>query len=229
MRFLITNDDGIEAPGLKALERVVEELNASCITIAPDKHLSGCSHQVTVASPLTLVGCGKDRYSLNGTPADCVRVGLIYLAADVDFVLSGINDGGNLGVDVYMSGTVAAAREAALLGKPAISLSQFRRQRDVSNWQGSGEMAFRLLQDLLLRRHPPRTFWNVNFPDEPNQKTQDVPINDCPLDKHPLQIDYNLVAGNLFYRGEYQLRKHSPGTDVGRCFAGSVSVTNVEV
>jgi 5'-nucleotidase len=229
MRFLLTNDDGIDAPGLATLERVVEELNASFITIAPDKHLSGCSHQVTIDSPLNLVGCGKDRYSLNGTPADCVRVGLKHLAADVDYVLSGINDGGNLGVDVYMSGTVAAAREAALLGKPAISLSQFRRTRDVSNWQGSGEMAFRLLQDLLLRRPAPRTFWNANFPDEPNQNTQQVSINDCPLDKHPLLVNYDLVEGSLFYRGEYQERAHSPGTDVGRCFAGNITLTNVEV
>ena len=107
MKFLLTNDDGIDAPGLDVLRRAAESLG-ECVTVAPHEHLSGCSHRVNTHRPLWAEEVGPGRYSLDGSPADCARIGLLHLATDADWVLSGVNDGGNLGVDVHMSGTVAA-------------------------------------------------------------------------------------------------------------------------
>ncbi|MDQ3333363.1 MAG: 5'/3'-nucleotidase SurE, partial [Planctomycetota bacterium] len=111
MKFLLTNDDGIDAPGLALLREVVAE-RAEPIVVAPDRHLSGCAHRVVTEEDLVLDDRGDGRFALNGTPADCVRVGLLHVCSDAAWVLSGVNDGGNLGVDTFLSGTVAAAREA---------------------------------------------------------------------------------------------------------------------
>src|SRR6187431_3376512 len=109
MKLLLTNDDGVDAPGLQALRGAVAQLG-EMISIAPLLALSGCSHQVTTDRPLRLVSLPENRYSLDGTSADCVRIALFSVAPDAEWIFSGINDGGNLGVDTFMSGTVAAAR-----------------------------------------------------------------------------------------------------------------------
>src|SRR5437588_8229336 len=111
MKFLLTNDDGIAAAGLCALDRAARDLGET-VWAAPHIHLSGCSHRVTTDQPLrvTRVDAGAQtsaRWAIEGTPADCVRVGLAHLAPEADWVLSGLNHGGNLGADVHISGTVA--------------------------------------------------------------------------------------------------------------------------
>ena len=113
MKLLLTNDDGFDAPGLDALLKAAEGLG-ECVVLAPRQPLSGCSHQVTTHEPLRVERRGLSRYSLSGTPADCVRIGLRQLVPDAGCVLSGINQGGNLGSDVFYSGTVAAVREGVL-------------------------------------------------------------------------------------------------------------------
>src|ERR1043166_3476254 len=128
MKFLVTNDDGIDAEGLAALVEAAA-LCGDVICVAPDSHYSGCGHRVTTDRPLKLSRAGDDRWALDGTPADWVRVALAHVVPDVDWVLSGINHGGNLGVDVFHSGTVAAVREAALHGKRAIRPRPHRRAR----------------------------------------------------------------------------------------------------
>lgn len=228
MRFLLTNDDGIEAPGLRTLERVADELNASFVTVAPDAPLSGCSHQVTTDRPLQCLPAGTNRYSVNGTTADCTRVALTHLGLDIDWVLSGINDGGNLGVDIYMSGTVAGAREAALFDIPAIALSQFRRSRAPSDWEHARQMALKTLQHLMDEPLPDRAFWNVNLPDV--DVAQALPdIVHCPLDNNPLPTAFDHLDGNLFYRGNYQQRKRAPGSDVHTCFDGKIALTQIRL
>src|SRR5438552_11865483 len=107
MKFLLTNDDGIAAAGLDALSRAVATLGET-IWVAPHAHLSGCSHRVTTEQPLRAKQTAPGRWAIEGTPADCVRVGLAHLASQADWVLSGVNHGGNLGADVHISGTVAA-------------------------------------------------------------------------------------------------------------------------
>src|SRR5262245_40287267 len=133
MKLLLTNDDGIDAPGLAALARAAADLGQT-ISIAPHLHLSGCSHRVTTDQPLWLEPRGEARFALDGTPADCVRVGLAHAVPDAEWVLAGLNLGGNLGADVHHSGTVAAVREAALHGKPGIALSHYRRAAVELDW-----------------------------------------------------------------------------------------------
>src|SRR5436853_363994 len=133
MQFLLTNDDGIDAQRLAALAAAAEALGPA-IWIAPHTHLSGCGHRVTTDQPIRLIPRGHERWAIDGTPADCVRVALAKLAPEVDWVLAGMNHGGNLGADVYHSGTVAAVREAAYHGKPAIAFSQYRKRGQEIDW-----------------------------------------------------------------------------------------------
>ena len=126
MNILLTNDDGWGAPGLRALESVAGAFG-NVWTIAPRDHMSGISHQMTFEVPMTLDEKSNQSFALSGTPADCVRVGLAQLDISFDWVLSGINKGANLGSDIFVSGTVAAAREASLFGCRAIAISQHLR------------------------------------------------------------------------------------------------------
>jgi 5'-nucleotidase len=154
VKFLLTNDDGIEAPGILALEEALRGLG-QCITVAPDQHLSGCSHQATTHRPLELTRLAERRFALNGTPVDCTRVALLHLAPDCDWVIAGINAGGNLGADVYLSGTVAAAREGALLGKRGIAISQYFnfRQGLPMDWNNATRWTQALVR-MLMNAYP---------------------------------------------------------------------------
>jgi 5'-nucleotidase len=224
MKFLLTNDDGIEARGLVALARAVESLG-SIVVVAPDRHLSGCSHQATTARPLELVQLAGGWYSIDGSPADCTRVGLVHLAPDVDWVLSGVNEGGNLGADVFLSGTVAAAREACLLGKPAIAISQYVRRRPI-DWEQTAAWTRGVIELLLEQPPAPGRFWNVNLP-QPHSSGPMPPLVFCPVDPHPLPVNFEVIDGKLHYRGRYQDRKQTAGHDVEACFAGQIAVSQI--
>ncbi|MHC4406853.1 MAG: 5'/3'-nucleotidase SurE [Planctomycetota bacterium] len=225
MQILLTNDDGIEAPGLEVLEGELRRLGR-VVVVAPDSALSGCSHQVNTQRPIRVRRLGEDRYATDGTPADCVRLGLSHLASEANWVVAGINDGGNLGVDVYLSGTVAAVREGALFGKPAIAFSHYRRKGIPIDWPTAGVMTARVLEILRSRTLEPEAFWNVNFPhldgeDDPPE------VVFCPLDHSQLPIDYEARGWQFQYRGVYRQRDREPGTDVDVCFAGRIAVTQV--
>lgn len=227
MKLLLTNDDGIDAPGLAALQQAVAKLG-SAITVAPHEHLSGCSHQTTTNRGLKLTEVASSRYSLDGTPADCTRVGLLHVEPDVDWVLSGINEGGNLGVDVFMSGTVAAVREAALLGKPAVAFSQYQTGREPFDWQATAQLVEHLLPELMSHRLQPGAFWNVNFPD-PVACRQKPKVVFCPLDHEPLPVSYHQQDGLFHYRADYHGRPRRNGSDVDVCFSGNIAVTQIPI
>src|SRR6516165_357288 len=163
MRILLTNDDGIEAPGLEALHRAARELGDP-VVIAPVATLSGCSHRVTTDEPIRLKERGPGRFAIEGTPADCVRIGLHGVAPDAAWVLAGINAGGNLGADVHHSGTVAAVREAVLHGLPGIAFSQYRKKGLTVDWVCAAKWVRQLMRDLLARPQKKGTFYNVNLP-----------------------------------------------------------------
>lgn len=224
MRILVTNDDGIDAPGLAVLAQVAERFG-EVLVVAPRDHQSGCSHMVTTHRPLTVEQRGEQRYAVDGTPADCVRVALRHLRLEVDWVLSGVNDGGNLGVDIYLSGTVAAAREARLLGKPAIAFSQYRRSKTV-RWDRASVYAQAALADILDEPSCERSFWNVNFPD----LEEDIlpPIVAATWDPAPLPVQFVEVEGQPIFRSRYQERGRTPQHDVDVCFGGAISVTRLK-
>src|SRR5450759_2160532 len=122
--LVLTNDDGIHAPGMWALIQAASGMGR-CRVIAPCGPISGCGHQVTTHLPIQITPDGEGNLAVAGTPADCTRLVIFSLATDVGWVLSGINAGGNLGTDVYHSGTVAAVREAAIRGVPGIAVSHY--------------------------------------------------------------------------------------------------------
>lgn len=226
MKILITNDDGIAAPGLAALEAFAGKLGEVTV-VAPADHQSGCSHAATTDQPLRVIEHAPRRLAVTGTPVDCVRLALLHLAPDADLVLSGINDGGNLGVDLWMSGTVAAVREAALLGRPGVAFSQYRRRGRMANWQQSSRWAAAALEAVLDQAYEPRSFWNINLPDL--DATDTPAVRFCQPNPEPLPIRYEPADGAWHYRGDYHARPRQDGCDVQICFSGQISASRLAV
>jgi 5'-nucleotidase len=227
MKLLVTNDDGIDAPGLAALAEVAA-LHGTLTWVAPHTHLSGCGHRVTTDGPIRLMARENGRWAIDGTPADCVRVALAKLAPDVAWVLAGLNHGGNLGADVYHSGTVAAVREAALHGRPAIAFSQYRKRGQEIDWERAHRWMAGVLADLLAEPWQPGTFWNVNLPSLTPHDPEPRVIR-CPLEAGPLPLSFREVEDALHYDGNYHARPRIAGSDVDVCFAGNIAVTRLTV
>ncbi len=237
-KLLITNDDGIDAPGIATLYLAAEAFGER-IVVAPDTARSGSGHAVTTNTPLLLTRLREGWFSSSGTPADCSRIALTHLAPETDWVLSGINRGGNLGADTYISGTVAAAREAVFLGKKAIALSQYVRADVPLDWEWSLRQVVRVLQALMVKPIAPDCFWNVNLPHLP-PGSPDPEIVFCGLDWRPLDVGFREAeslsstandsehSGRLIhYTGKYHNRDREPGRDVAVCFEGAISVTRI--
>ena len=224
MKLLLSNDDGIEAPGLAALLAAARDFGEP-VVVAPAGPQSGVSHMVTWEKGVRLEPRGADAFAVHGTPADCARLGLLRVAPDVKWVLSGINHGGNLGADVYYSGTVAAVREAVLHGWPGIAFSHYLRDDTALDWPRATRWVARVLTDLLARKTEPGLFYNVNLPHLAAGAPEPA-IVFCPLDPHPLPLSYRPGEnGHHFYDGDYQARARNPGTDVDTCFTGRIAVT----
>lgn len=227
MKFLLTNDDGIAAAGLAALARAAAGLG-DIVQAAPHVHLSGCSHRVTTDTPMRATSEGPGRWAIEGTPADCVRVGLGHLAPDADWVLSGMNHGGNLGADVYVSGTVAAVREGVFHGKPGIAISQYRKGQVEFDWDRAVGWAAPLLAELVSRPWEPGTFWNINLP-YLERGAPEPRLVFCPLETGPIPLRYRAEAGHYHYNSVYHDRPRSAGSDVDVCFGGDIAVTRIRV
>src|SRR4051795_10010855 len=163
MRLLLTNDDGIDAAGLQALANAVHRIGGSVI-VAPAGPQSGVSHRVTWHEGVRIEPLAQNRYAVHGTPADCVRLGLLKVVPDANWILSGINHGANLGADVHYSGTVAAVREAVLHGWPGIAVSHYRKTGLAFDWERASKWVSPILADLLARPVEPGLFYNVNLP-----------------------------------------------------------------
>jgi len=169
MLLLLSNDDGIEAPGLDSLARALAALGR-VIVVAPTGERSAQSHALTMHEPLRVYDRGPDRYACSGQPADCVYLGVHQLCpVRPDLVVAGINRGSNLGDDIHYSGTVGAAEEAALMGIPALSVSLHaeRSQAPDHHWDSAATLALRVLRALLADPLPPRVHLNLNVPDRP--------------------------------------------------------------
>ncbi len=161
--ILLSNDDGISADGLSALERQMRALG-DLYVVAPDGERNAASHKISLKCPIYVHREGEDRFSVSGTPADCVNIGVHrLLPARPDLVVSGINHGGNLAGDISYSGTVGAAREACLLGIPSIAFSLM--SRDPLFYDAAARAARELARWVLSHGLPPEVFLNVNFPD----------------------------------------------------------------
>src|SRR5688572_5376028 len=155
-RILVTNDDGFLAPGIKVLERVARKLSRDVWVVAPDSEQSAVSHSLTVRRPLRIRKLGPQRYTVDGTPTDCVMLAVHRILADrkPTLCLSGVNGGANLGEDITYSGTVAAAMEATLLGVPAIALSQVITDRKPVKWKTAEAHAAKAIQKIVKLQWP---------------------------------------------------------------------------
>lgn len=170
-RVLITNDDGIEAPGLAVLEVVAATLAREVWVVAPEHDQSGVSHSISLHSPLRVRKLAEHRFEVTGTPADCVFVASRQIMPALpDLVLSGINRGANLGVETVFSGTVGAAMAGLLLGVPSIALSQAFTDRDAVRWDTARGLAPMVLRRLLQADWADSACLNVNFPDVPCER-----------------------------------------------------------
>jgi len=225
VRILVTNDDGFDAQGLAALLSAAGDFGEVAL-LAPSSQQSYVGHRVSTVTPLRLTELAPGQFHLDGTPADCVRVALRGLDQSFDWVLSGINHGGNLGADLYTSGTVAAAREAALLGVPAIAISQFHRRPHPDDWPTSVALAKRAIQQILAAPPRPGTYWNVNLP-HPVADPQAVLLIDCDIDPGPLDVAFTRQGEHFLYSGRYLARAATPGLDVENCFAGAITITRL--
>jgi 5'-nucleotidase len=173
LRILITNDDGINAPGIQVLEKIANDLTDDVWVVAPELDNSGASHSLTLSDPLRMTEVGKRHYAVRGTPTDCVIMGVRFLLKDKipDLVLSGVNRGQNLADDITYSGTVAGAIQGTLIGIPSIAMSLVTGPAMTD--QGTGEPIWetpmrhgaKLVRELMKTGWPDGVVLNVNFPD----------------------------------------------------------------
>ena len=226
MRLLLTNDDGIDAAGLAALRTAAATLG-ELVVVAPACEWSSTSHQVTTRRAFQIERRGPD-HVVHGTPADCVRVALDHLAPATDWVLSGINHGGNLGADVWLSGTVAAVREAALHGRPAIAVSHYQRRGLAVDWARAAAWVAAILPDLMAGGLTPGRFLAVNLP-HPDPGAPLPEVVRCGLDPSPLPLRFTLDGDHARYAGDYHQRARRPGLDVEVCFGGRISVVELSI
>lgn len=166
-RVLLTNDDGIDAPGLAVLEEVAATLAREVWVVAPEHDQSGTSHSISLHAPIRFSNRGRQRFGVSGTPGDCVVMAVRHIMADAPpaLVLSGVNRGANLGVETVFSGTVGAAMTALLLGIPSIALSQAFSDRESVRWDTARALAPDVIRRLVLAGWSGQACLNVNFPD----------------------------------------------------------------
>jgi len=182
MRILISNDDGFESPGIQLLAKAVEDLG-EVFVVAPHRERSTAGHSLTLHKPLRIIEHGPRRFSTSGTPADCIYLGIHYLLKDQpDLILSGINRGANLGTDVFYSGTVAAAREGALMNIKSYSFSMVSMQglgitdQTSFDFQMAAEISKEVVIKTMNTSFPPHTLLNVNIPNIKRSEIQGMEI-----------------------------------------------------
>ena len=234
MRILLTNDDGIHAPGLALLEEIARRLSDDVWVCAPAEEQSGAGHSLTLHMPVRLREHGNQRFSVTGTPTDAVNLGLRKLFADKrpDLVISGINAGENLADDVTYSGTISAAMEAALAGIPAIALSQAMRDAG-TGYAAAAAWAERALAPLIDVRMARRTLVNVNFPDLAPDAVKGIRVvrqGFHDYDRGSL-IEGKDPRGRSYYWFGLQEAEHSldHGTDLEAVADGYVAVTPLQL
>ncbi len=176
MRILISNDDGLHAPGIKVLKEIALELSNDVWIVAPEVEQSGTGHSLSLMSPLRLKKISDQRYCVNGTPTDCMQIALKELLANKkpDLMLSGVNYGANLGEDVTYSGTIAAAMEATILGVPAIALSQSIKTGQPEQWETAAYHSPKIIKDLLQEGWAKDILININFPNLASKEVKGI-------------------------------------------------------
>jgi len=229
-QVLVCNDDGINAPGLKLLEKVLTSLAREVWVAAPETEQSAVSHSLTLRRPLRIRKLSARHFALDGTPTDCVLMGIneIMKSTPPDLVVSGVNRGGNLGEDVTYSGTVAAAMEGTLLGVPSVALSQVYADGHPVKWATAEKWTAKVLKKLTAESWPPGVLINVNFPDVTADRVTGIEVTRQGRRK----IGSELVCGTdprgepyYWIGAQRREEKYSPGIDLEAISRGAISIT----
>jgi 5'-nucleotidase len=236
MKFLLTNDDGIDTPGIYALVKEIKRLG-EVLVVAPEREMSGSGHSFTKHNPLRLRRFHKDGeffgYATTGTPADSVKLGLFLAERKVDWVISGINHGGNLGIDLFYSGTVSGAVEGAIDGFPAVAFSL-----DMQGYEGEPQyaeaaaIARELLGSLLKQQLPSRFCLNVNIPNLPRERIRGPRVAEQALQRYE---DYFEVGEDPFGKSYYWLsgaavdEDHREDSDLTAIKEGCITITPLRI
>ena len=233
MRILVTNDDGIHAPGLGTLEAIAGQLSDDVWTVAPEYDQSGVSHSLSLNDPLRLRQIAEKRFAVKGTPSDCVIMGVAHILKEhrPDLVLSGVNRGQNVAEDVTYSGTVAGAMEGTILGIPSISLSQaygYGRRASIK-WTCAAEHGARVVRKILETGIERGILVNVNFPDcEPGEMRGIAVAAQGQRNQALLAIDARHDGrGNPYFWLAFAKARFEPGngTDLKAIAENRISIT----
>ncbi|MGB6491551.1 MAG: 5'/3'-nucleotidase SurE [Methylovirgula sp.] len=237
MRILVTNDDGIHAPGLAVLERVAATLSDDVVVVAPEYDQSGVAHSLSLNDPLRLRKISERRFAVKGTPTDCVimAVRLILDGRKPDLVLSGVNRGQNAADDITYSGTIAGAMEGAMLGIPSIALSQcyVTSGREDIDWGCAEVHAPGLVKTLLAEGIDRDVLININFPACSAAEVEGISVTvQGRRDLQTVRIDSRTDGrGNPYYwiAFERDVVEPSPGTDLEALVNNRISVTPLKL
>jgi len=229
-RVLVSNDDGVRAPGLKLLESVLAPLVREVWVVAPETEQSATSHSLTLRRPLRIRQLSEYRFAIDGTPTDSVLMGINEIMKETppDLVVSGVNRGGNLGEDVTYSGTVAAAMEGTLLGVPSVAFSQIYDDSHPVKWATAEKWAGRVLKKLVKEPWPAGVLINVNFPDVTAGRVTGIEVTGQGRRK----IGSDMARGTdprgepYYWIGAQRREEHyHRGTDLEAIRRGAISVT----
>jgi 5'-nucleotidase len=240
MRILISNDDGVHAPGIQVLEKELRKLGEVWV-VAPLDEKSTAGHSLTLHKPLRIVplaALGKKYFGISGSPADCIYLGIREVMGKMpDLVVSGINRGANLGQDVYYSGTVSAAREACILGIPSMAVSlaidfQKRKSESAYHYEAAAQLALKISRDFDWKALPEHTLLNLNVPDKPLKQIGELKIT---------RQGFRFYSGGILRRkdhrgknyfwvgGKYRGFKREEGTDCAVVASGHASLTPLKL
>lgn len=235
MRILLTNDDGIHAEGLEALERIAAALSDDVWVVAPEYERSGASRALTLDEPIRVRRVGERKFSTTGTPTDCVMLGVHELVSGrrPDLVLSGVNRGANLAEDVTLSGTVAGAIEGMALGIPAIALSQMGFYEPGTSYEAAETFGPGIVKRLVEIGWPKDVILNINFPNGPVERITEVAVTRQGFrDVHVRHAEKRTdLRGKEYYWMGFRMEKSSPaeGTDLHALYNGKISVTPLHI
>lgn len=233
LRILLTNDDGIHAPGLTVLREIANELSDDVWVVAPETEQSGGSRSLTLSDPLRVRHIDDRTFAVNGTPTDCILMGIAKLVDGKrpDLVLSGVNRGQNIADDVTYSGTIAGAMEGSCSGIASIALSQAFAddKNDEPKWQTGRVFAPQVIARLLDLGWPKNSILNLNFPNLEPEEVAGVRLTSQSLrNKQPTHIDERIDArGKSYYWIGYANREEldQKGGDINALLEGYISVT----
>ena len=229
MRILLTNDDGIQAEGLKVLERIAREISDDVWIVAPEQEQSGAGHSLTLHVPVRVRKISEKIFAVSGTPTDCVLLAMKELVpSKVDLVLSGVNRGSNAGDDVTYSGTVAGAMEGAMLGVPAIAFSQLYEDPENIQWETAAKHGAGVAKKLIEAGWPQYIFMNVNFPDCAPEAVKGARA--CPMGKRIMNIKLSERVdpkGRPYFwlGGDRDNSADRPGVDLDLLAQGYITIT----